>query len=257
MKEEYKKAMQKNFKLTIEYDGSGFCGWQRQKKDRTVQGVVEAAIAAMTGQTVTLIGSGRTDAGVHALGQVANFVCETELTATIFERGLNSLLPEDVIILRCDSVAESFHSRFDAKSKLYQYRILNRELPIAVGRQYCWFIRKRLDRAAMRAAAGHILGTHDFKAFEGAGSPRSSSVRQVLRVQWQEPEPDHLVFEIEADGFLRFMVRNLVGTLVEVGQGKITPEDFRRILLSTDRNQAGATAPPNGLFLIAVKYDLK
>ena len=109
----------------------------------------------------------------------------------------------------------------------------------------------------MRAAAGHILGTHDFKAFEGAGSPRSSSVRQVLRVQWQEPEPDRLVFEIEADGFLRFMVRNLTGTLVEVGQGKITPEEFRRILLSADRSQAGATAPAQGLFLIAVNYDLK
>ena len=129
--------MQKNFKLIIEYDGSGFCGWQRQKSDRTVQGVIEAAIATMTGQKVTLVGSGRTDAGVHALGQAANFLCETELTATIFERGLNSLLPEDVVIRRCDPVAESFHARFDAKSKIYQYRILNQDIPTAVGRNYC------------------------------------------------------------------------------------------------------------------------
>jgi tRNA pseudouridine38-40 synthase len=246
--------MRKNFKLIIEYDGSGFHGWQRQKCDRTVQGVIETAIATMTGQTVTLIGSGRTDAGVHALGQAANFLCETELTAPIFERGLNSLLPEDVVIRRCNPVDESFHARFNAKSKIYQYRILNRDIPAAVGRNYCWFIRKRLDRAAMAAASGYIFGTHDFKAFEGAGSPRSSTIRQVIRVEWQEPEPDHLIFRIEADGFLRFMVRNLVGTLVQVGQGNITPDDLGRILLSTDRSQAGATAPAQGLFLMEVKY---
>jgi len=246
--------MRKNFKLIIEYDGSGFCGWQRQKNDRTVQGVIEAAIATMTGQPVTLIGSGRTDAGVHALGQAANFLCETGLTATIFERGLNSLLPEDVVIRRCIPVDESFHARFSAKSKVYQYRILNRDVPAAVGRQYCWFIRKRLDLTAMRAAAGHIVGTHDFKAFEGAGSPRSSTVRQVMRAEWHEPEPDQPVFEIEADGFLRYMVRNLVGTLVLAGQGDIRPDDLMRILLSVDRDQAGATAPPQGLFLVEVKY---
>jgi tRNA pseudouridine38-40 synthase len=246
--------MRKNFKLTIEYDGSGFHGWQRQKNDRTVQGVIEAAIATMTGQAVTLIGSGRTDAGVHALGQVANFLCETELTATIFERGLNSLLPDDVVVRRCNPVDESCHARFNVKSKIYQYRILNQDIPAAVGRQYCWFICKQLDRAAMSAATVYIVGTHDFKAFEGTGSPRSSTIRQVIRAEWQEPEPDHLFFEIEADGFLRYMVRNLVGTLVQVGQGNITPEDFRRILLSIDRNQAGATALPQGLFLMEVKY---
>jgi len=246
--------MPKNFKLTIEYDGSRFCGWQRQKNDRTVQGVIEAAIATMTGQTVTLMGSGRTDAGVHALGQVANFLCETELTAPIFERGLNSLLPEDVVIRSCLQVNESFHARFNVKSKIYQYRILNRDIPVAVGRQYGWFIRRKLDLETMGAAAGYIVGTHDFKAFEGTGSPRSSTIRQVIRAEWQEPEPDHLIFRIEADGFLRYMVRNLVGTLVQVGQGHITPEDFRQILLSADRNQAGATAPPHGLFLMEVKY---
>lgn len=246
--------MRKNFKLTIEYDGTGFCGWQRQKNERTVQGVIEAAITTMTAQPVALIGSGRTDAGVHALGQVANFLCETRLTAAIFRRGLNSLLPEDVVIRHCCQVDESFHARFNAQSKIYQYRILNRDNPTAVGRQYGWFIRKKMDQAAMRDAAGHIVGVHDFKAFEGAGSPRSSSIREVLRAQWHESEPDHLVFEIEADGFLRYMVRNLVGTLVLVGLGDITPDDFRRILLSTDRKQAGATAPPQGLFLMEVKY---
>lgn len=246
--------MRKNFKLTIEYDGSGFHGWQRQKNDRTVQGVIEAAIATMTGQTVALMGSGRTDAGVHALGQVANFLCETGLSATIFRRGLNSLLPEDTVIRDCCQVDELFHARFSAKSKVYQYRILNREIPAAVSRQYCWFIRRNIDIEALRAAAGYIVGNHDFKAFEGTGSPRSSTIRQVIRAEWQEPEPNHLIFRIEADGFLRYMVRNLVGTLVQVGQGNINPDDFRRILLSTDRNQAGATAPPQGLFLMEVKY---
>jgi len=246
--------MLKNFKLTIEYDGGGFHGWQRQKKDRTVQGVIETAIGTMTGQKVDLIGSGRTDAGVHALGQVANFLCETELSAAIFRAGLNSLLPEDVVVRNCCRVEESFHARFSAISKTYQYHILNRDIPAAVGRQYCWFIRRQLDRAAMRIAVDEIVGTHDFKAFEGAGSPRAGTIRQVLRAEWQEPEPDHLVFRIDAEGFLRYMVRNLVGTLVQVGLGKITPDDFRRILLSTDRNQAGATAPPQGLFLMEVKY---
>ncbi|MDF1591771.1 MAG: tRNA pseudouridine(38-40) synthase TruA [Desulfobacterales bacterium] len=246
--------MRKNFKLTIEYDGSGFYGWQRQKNDRTVQGVIEAAIATMTGETVTLIGSGRTDAGVHARGQVANFLCETELTAPIFERGLNSLLSEDVVVRYCHQVDESFHARYSVKSKIYQYRILNRVIPVAVGRQYCWFIRRNIDVETMRAAAGYIVGSHDFKAFEGAGSPRSSTIRQVIRAEWQMPKPDQHVFEIEADGFLRYMVRNLVGTLVQVGLGKLTPEDFKGILFSTDRNQAGATAPPQGLFLMEVKY---
>jgi tRNA pseudouridine38-40 synthase len=245
--------MPKNFKLTVEYDGSGFHGWQRQKNDRTVQGVIEAAIATMTGQTVSLIGSGRTDAGVHALGQVASFLCETDLTAPIFEKGLNSLLPEDVVIRHCHQENESFHARFNVKSKIYQYRIINRDIPVAVSRQYCWFIRRHLDIETMRAAAGYIVGTHDFKAFEGTGSPRSSTIRQMIRAEWQNPEPDQLVFSIEADGFLRYMVRNLVGTLVQVGQGHITPEDFRGILLSTDRSQAGATAPPQGLFLMEVK----
>jgi len=246
--------MQKNFKLTIEYDGSEFHGWQRQKKDRTVQGVIETAVATMIGQPVALIGSGRTDAGVHALGQVANFLCDTELSAAIFRRGLNSLLPKDVAIRSCSLVDVSFHARFSAKSKIYQYCILNRDIPAAVGRQYCWFIRKKIDIETLRAAAGYIAGTHDFKSFEGTGSPRSSTIRQVLRAEWQQPEPDHLIFRIEADGFLRYMVRNLVGTLVQVGQGDITPDDFRRILLSTDRNQAGATAPPQGLFLMEVRY---
>ena len=208
----------------------------------------------MTSCKVSLIGSGRTDAGVHATGQVANFKCDTRLEPEAFFRGLNSLLPEDIIIKDCQSVSMAFHARYDVRSKVYHYKILNRAVPAAVGRQYSWFQRKALDRQKMRAAAAHIIGRHDFKAFEGAGSPRQNTTREVFAAQLIENEGDILIFQIEADGFLRYMVRNLVGTLVDVGSGKITPADFKDILDSRDRSQAGATAPARGLTLIKVNY---
>jgi len=244
----------KNFKLTIEYDGSGYHGWQRQKGQCSIQEEIEKAVSIMTKAPVTLIGSGRTDAGVHALGQTANFHCETAIAAEAFRKGLNSLLPEDIIVRECIEIEESFHARFDVISKRYDYRILNREIPPAVCRQYVWHIRKPLNRRAMRLAARHILGAQDFKAFEGAGSPRSHTVRHILHADIVEKKPDLLVFEIEGNGFLRFMVRNIVSTLVNAGLEKITPDDFRQTLLSRDRSQAGATAPPGGLFLMSVTY---
>ena len=247
--------MNTNLKLTIEYDGSLFCGWQRQKKEMTIQGEIEKALAIMTEQKIVLTGSGRTDAGVHALGQVANFHCDSRLAPEVFHRGLNALLPEGIVVKTCERVPDSFHARYDAKSKIYQYRILNRLIPVAVGRQYVWHIKKKLDGDAMRQAIRHITGTHDFKAFEGAGSPRATTTRHVVNARLSRESPDGLVFEIEAGGFLRYMVRNLVGTLVDVGRHKITPEDFKAILLSRDRDRAGATAPPQGLFLMEVKYE--
>ena len=246
--------MQKNFKLIIEYDGGAYHGWQRQKDRRTIQGEIENVLRTMTGLPVALTGSGRTDAGVHARGQVANFHCDTELSPEVFQRGLNSLVSADIVIKACQAAPETFHSRFDVKSKIYQYNILNGAIPSVVGRQYIWFIRKKLEPDLMRAAMGHIIGRHDFKAFEGAGSPRSSTIREVVRAEIVEKNMDHFVFEIEADGFLRFMVRNLVGTLVEVGHGNISSDDFHNILLSKNRNLAGATAPPQGLFLVQVTY---
>jgi len=246
--------MLKNFKLTIEYDGSSCSGWQRQKNGRTIQGEIEKALFTMTGKKVIVIGSGRTDAGVHAFGQVANFHCDTKLTPEVFLKGLNSLLSDDIVIRESCEVDEKFHARYDAKSKIYKYGILNRNISAAVCRQYAWFIRKELDREAMRSAISHILGTHDFKAFEGAGSPRATTVRCVMNAALVEKGHNHLVFEIEADGFLRFMVRNIVGTLVDVGLCRITPDDIKQILLSKDRNLAGATAPPQGLFLMQVTY---
>ncbi len=246
--------MLKNFKIIIEYDGTSYHGWQRQKNERTIQEEIEKALLTMTGKKTILTASGRTDAGVHALGQVANFTSDTDLSPQAFQNGLNSLTKDDIVVISCDIVDENFHSRFDAKSKTYNYRILNRNLPAAINRQYAWFIRKTLDLDAMRHAARNIIGPHDFKAFEGTGSPRSHTTRCVIKADIVEQENGLIVFEIEADGFLRFMVRNIVGTLVDVGLGKITSDAFKKILLSKDRSRAGATAPPQGLFLMKVKY---
>jgi len=246
--------MKQNYKLTIEYDGTNYHGWQRQTRDRTIQGAIESALKAMTKEDVVLTGSGRTDAGVHALGQVANFRCAVNLAPQAFQAGLNSLLDNDIVICACELADKSFHARYDAQAKTYRYIILNRPLHQAMGRQYAWHIRKPLNLEAMRHAGIYIMGSHDFKAFEGTGSPRSHTIRNVTRIEWLRKEADFLWFEIEADGFLRYMVRNLVGTFVDVGLGKKSVDDFLTILQSRDRSQASATAPPQGLCLLAVKY---
>jgi tRNA pseudouridine38-40 synthase len=246
--------MKRNFKLTIEYDGSAYFGWQRQKDPNTIQGTIEGALHALTGESVTLTGSGRTDSGVHALGQVASFHTHTHLAAGDIHRALNALLPDDIVILSCEEMPEAFHARFDVVSKCYRYCLLNRPLPAALGRQYAWHIRKALDIAAMREAIGHIEGTHNFKAFEGAGSPRPDSIRKVYRAQLVSQNNDRIDFEIEGNGFLRHMVRNIVGTLVDIGIGKITPDDLVKIREGKDRGKAGITAPAHGLFLVKVNY---
>lgn len=243
-----------NFKITIEYDGTAYHGWQRQAEDRTIQGELENALMAMTGDSITVTGSGRTDAGVHALNQVANFRCATLLTSEVFLKGLNSLLPDDIVITSCKVVPEKFHARYDVKSKVYHYKILNRLIPAAICRQYAWHIRKKLDLIAMQEALCCIIGSHDFKSFEGSGSPRAATVRRIISADLSKADHDYMVLKIEGDGFLKFMVRNIVGTLVDVGLGKITPEDFKKILASKDRNLAGITAPAHGLFLMEVKY---
>lgn len=247
-----------NFKITVEYDGSDFHGWQRQKHDRTIQAEIEEALARIVGQRVAVIGSGRTDAGVHALGQVANFQCATRLNATVIQKALNSLLPNAIVVKMCQQAHPGFHARYDAKSKTYRYRIYNHPIPVAIDRQYAWHVRHPLDLKSMHAAAEVLIGPHDFTAFEGAGSPRSHTIRHVFRAQLKEENmTGSLAFDIEANGFLRFMVRNIVGTLVQVGCGKISMKRFTTILHSKDRQQAGATAPPHGLFLVEVSYDEK
>jgi tRNA pseudouridine38-40 synthase len=244
----------KNFKITIEYDGGDYHGWQRQAIGRTIQGEIESALATMTSYSISVTGSGRTDAGVHALNQTANFRCATSLSAEVFLKGLNSLLPKDIVITSCERVPDMFHARYDVKSKIYHYRILNRSFPAAIYRQYAWHIRKKLDMDAMQNALSCIAGRHDFKAFEGSGSPRADSVRCIITADLIRTDDEYLVLALEGNGFLKFMVRNIVGTLVDVGLGKITPDEFKQILASKNRNLAGITAPAHGLFLANVKY---
>jgi tRNA pseudouridine38-40 synthase len=246
--------MVKNFKLIIEYDGTRYHGWQRQPNGPSIQQTIENALETMARQKITLIGSGRTDSGVHALGQTANFKCETRLSPDEIDKGLNSLLPEDIVIRQCQTVHSEFHARYDVLSKRYRYWILNQHLPSAIGRQYSWWIRTPLDIPAMQEAAGHILGEHDFKAFEATGSPRSHTRRHVMQARWERRTNGRITFDITADGFLRFMVRNIVGTLVSVGLHKITPARFQEVLNAMDRTRAGATAPARGLFLMEVHY---
>ena len=244
-----------NFKLVIEYDGTAYQGWQRQNKGPTIQGKIEAALATMTRNAVAVIGSGRTDAGVHALNQVASFRADTRLTPEIFKRGLNSLLPPDIVIRDCAVVDDAFHARYSARSKVYQYRILNRSTPAALFRQYAWHIKKPLDLHAMSEAIPCLKGEHDFSAFEASGSPRSDAVRTVIDANLAGKDADgYVVFNIEANGFLRHMVRNVVGTIVDVGLGKLSPEGFEDILIARDRKKAGITAPAHGLVLKEVKY---
>ena len=245
----------KNLKLTIEYDGTAYHGWQIQNNDITIQETIEKALATMTKETVRLHASGRTDAGAHALGQTAHFKTTTGISSDAFTAGLNSLLPDDIVIISCKAVDETFHARFSAKHKTYQYRIYNHPIPLAIGRQYAWHVRKKLDIDAMRNAIAYIIGTHDFKSFEGAGSPRDHTIRTVFDAGIDITDTGYLIVEITANGFLRYMVRNLVGTLVDVGLSKTTPQEFKHILESKNRDLAGITAPPQGLFLVSVNYD--
>lgn len=243
----------KNFKLTIEYDGTDFHGWQIQPDLPTIQSEIQKILSLMTRENIIIHGSGRTDAGVHALAQVAHFHSETDISPAQFQTALNQMLPPGIVIIDCRHIHRAFHARFDAIRKTYRYRILNSPVPKAIGRQYCWNIRQKLDIEAMEKAAESIIGEHDFKAFEGTGSPRSSTVRNIEKAHFSRDE-DIINFEITANGFLKFMVRNIVGTLADVGREKINPEKIKDILASKDRSQGGATAPAQGLFLVNVEY---
>ena len=246
--------MNRNFKIIIEYDGTNYHGWQRQPQDNTLQSEIESALARITGQAVLLFASGRTDAGVHALGQVASFSCDTRLDADVFTKALNSLLPDDIVIRHCAEVASDFHARFNAKRKTYQYRILNRPVGTAVNRHFCWHIKKKLNLAQMETACRFLVGTHDFKAFQGQGSDVTDTVRCIFKAGFTTDE-SQIIFEIQGSGFLRYMVRNIVGSLVDVGLEKITPPEFEQVLLSRNRKNAGITAPAQGLFLVDVLYE--
>ena len=250
--------MNQNFKIIIEYDGSKFFGWQRQKDKITIQEEIEIALSKILNQKVVIYASGRTDAGVHAFGQVANFHADTALNPLKIKQAVNSLIKLPIVIRDCTTVDEKFHARYNALSKEYHYFILNRQDPCAIKREYQWHIKNPLDINIMNQCCEIITGINDFKSFENTGSPRSSTTREVFFAKINSTDKNRpnnrLVFKICANGFLRYMVRNLIGTIVLAGINKITPDEFRKILDAKNRSKAGATAPPHGLFLKKVNY---
>jgi tRNA pseudouridine38-40 synthase len=244
----------RNIKLIIEYDGTAYNGWQRQADVPTVQQVLEDTLSRIVNAKVALVASSRTDTGVHALNQVANFRTATALPLRNLHLGVNSLLPADIVVKEMSDVDWEFHSQFHARSKIYHYRIFNNPVRTALERNRCWHVRTPLDVDAMNRAAAVLLGTHDFNSFCAAQCEVEDRVRTVTAARFEREEGGRIVFRIEADGFLRHMVRNIVGTLVDIGKGATPGEGLVRILAARNRREAGPAAPAGGLFLVEVRY---
>ncbi len=294
----------RNIRLTLEYDGTAYHGWQSQTNASTVQDAVTAAVSRLTGEACSLTGSSRTDTGVHALGYVCNFFTESAIPADKFSYALNTLLPDDIVIRRSEEAPAGFHSRFDALGKTYRYLIYNSVFPSALLRNRAYHVYYPLDIDAMNRAAQHLTGTHDFFAFSAAGGSVKTTVRTITKAEiraagqtfgqsfGQSFDQDTLAdrsaqeslkyvaadcyedngkpdtrtalssgrlieFTVTGDGFLYNMVRIIAGTLIEVGFGKLSPDDIPGIIESLDRRKAGRTAPPHGLYLVEVYYDAK
>ncbi len=244
-------------KLVLAYDGTDYVGWQRQSNGVSIQALVEDAIAPIEGRPVSVVGAGRTDAGVHAIAQVASVSLESPIDPAALMRALNTTLPADVRVRAASEAPPDFHARFSARSKKYRYDIRNASWVSPFERRYVWHVPQPLDDGAMAAAGECLTGLHDFAAFRAAGSEVATSERTIheLDVTRVEDEDGALVtIAVEADGFLRHMVRAIAGTLVEVGLGRRDPDDVARVLASRDRGHAGATAPACGLFLVRVRY---
>jgi tRNA pseudouridine38-40 synthase len=246
----------RTLKLTLQYDGTDYVGWQRQGTGFSIQGLLEDAFRRFEGAPVTVHGAGRTDAGVHALAQAASVTLAATIDTHTLARALNAVLPADIRILGIDEMDPSFHARFSAVGKIYEYRIVNAPIVSPFTHRYAWHLVPPLDIDAMREAAAALVGAHDFAAFQGSGSTVASTDRVVREIEWEDGGGYDLplVMRIAGDGFLRHMVRNIVGTLVEVGLGRSTPARVPAILASKDRTEAGPTAPPRGLFLVRVLY---
>jgi tRNA pseudouridine38-40 synthase len=243
----------RNLKLVIEYDGTHYQGWQSQNNGLTIQDVFEKALSQILNQKIRLNGSGRTDSGVHALGQVANFKTESTLETNALLKGTNSLLPPDILIKSIEEVPENFHARFSATSRIYEYRIWNAPQPSVFCRSYSWWVQTPLDIEVMHKAALYLIGWHNFSSFQGADHEKVSPEREVREVAFQHEGPE-VIFFIQANAFLRHMVRNIIGTLVEVGKSKMSHQEFVEIVEARDRTKAGKTAPAQGLFLKEVCY---
>jgi tRNA pseudouridine38-40 synthase len=246
----------RNLRLTVQYDGTGYVGWQRQRAAPSVQALLEDALSRIEGAAVVLHGAGRTDAGVHALGQVANVWLTVPIAPARLVRALNAVLPRDIRVRSAEEAPPSFHARFSAIGKIYEYRIVNAAVASPFVFRYAWHVPQPLELEAMRTAAGALVGAHDFASFQGSGGVVRSTNRVIRRIDWEHGStPDvPVTIRIEGDGFLRHMVRNIVGSLVEVGAGRWPPARVGAALASGSRREVGPTAPPQGLFLVQVLY---
>jgi tRNA pseudouridine38-40 synthase len=241
----------RNIKLLIEYDGTNFVGWQIQPNGRSVQGEIKKAIKEITGEDVNLIGASRTDAGVHARGQVANFKTNSKIPTENLKKALNSILPDDITIISAEDVPQSFHSRYSALEKTYRYFITTKK--VAIGRNYIWFVKYKIDFEKLQECANLIQGKHDFEVFSKKGSNTRNFICDVKEAKW-ESENDKFIFKITADRFLYGMVRGLVGAMIDVARGRIEIETFKKMLFEKFNQVEIMHAPGCGLFLEEVKY---
>lgn len=244
----------RNIKLTIEYDGKCYNGWQKQPNKLNIQGEIERAIYNITKEEVDLIGSGRTDAGVHALGQVANFKTNSQISIEKLPLAINSQLKNSIVIKEAEEVNERFHSRYNAKRKTYRYIINNSKCGTAIYRNLEYSYPFKLDAEKMKQASKYFEGEHDFKAFKSSGTSSKNSVRTIYKAIVKQ-EGEKIIIELTGNGFLYNMVRIISGTLLDVGLGKIQPEEIPEVIESKDRQRAGKTLPAHGLYLVEVKYD--
>ena len=243
----------RNIKLTISYDGTLYKGWQSQKNESTVQEKIEKAIFKVFGSKHTLYGASRTDSGVHAKGQVANFKAVATFPQNKIPIALNAVLPTDILIKKAEKVPDDFHSRFDAKSKLYTYRIVNSTSRDPFTDRYVWRVSYPLDVGLMRKEALVLVGTHDFKCFQASDKRERASIRTITSIIVKKTGRS-IIINVQGDGFLYNMVRNIAGTLVDIGRGYLPPGSMSTILKAKDRTKAGPTAPARGLFLVKVLY---
>ena len=242
-----------NIKVVLEYDGSGFAGWQQQAHGRTVEAELKRALRSITGETITVYAAGRTDAGAHAEGQVANFHTDGRLSPTRLMAALNSRLPEDVAVLSAEVVPDDFHARYSARRRRYRYRYLDRPSRPALERGRCWHVRERLDVAAMSEGARALIGKHDWTTYCSASEPRDARVREMRSARVAR-RGEFVELELVAEGFLRGLARSIAGALAEVGRGTRPPDWVGEILLARDRRLAPRTAPAGGLTLMEVIY---
>ena len=244
----------KRFFITIEYDGTGLVGWQRQQAGESVQGFLEKAAFDLTGQEIVVQGSGRTDAGVHALGQIAHLDVPEKFDEKAILLGLNAKLQsKQVKVLKAEQVSDELHARFSARKRSYIYRILNRKIGTALGREFLWHVPYPLNIAAMQEGASHLIGVHDFTSFRASACQAKSPIRSIDKIAIDK-QGDEIEIHVSAISFLHNQVRNITGTLAQVGRGKWHPDDVRKVLEAKDRAKAGPAAPPHGLYLSKIEF---